>query len=286
MNGNLGRDRLWNDRIWSEIDKAVQEEAGRIRVSQKVFSSSVVNNVLPICRTRTVPIGGLLPPAGPLPDEFQPFFEVSCHFVLTQAQVDGEENLHLASSRARAAATAIANAEDHILFWGAIPAGVAVTNGASIPPGFIAEAAAYGGTPVPGAARGIGPGTLGNILAGVAAGIVALNNRLQPGPYALFLPPGRYGQTFAPPLGFLRSSGDQINHVVTGGCYMVNNLNLAPDIGILVSIGGEPAKIILGTDATTAFTNIDMQGNCHFRVFERVQMVVRDGRAFEILQFF
>ncbi|MBV8141562.1 MAG: hypothetical protein JOZ60_05895 [Verrucomicrobia bacterium] len=57
------------------------------------------------------------------------------------------------------------------------------------------------------------------------------------------------------------------------------------DIGILVSLGGEPAKIILGNDVTTAFTFADGSGNYHFRVFERIQMVVRDGRAFQILQF-
>jgi hypothetical protein len=65
---------------------------------------------------------------------------------------------------------------------------------------------------------------------------------------------------------------------------MVNSLE--PDIGLLVSVGGEPANIILGTDAMTAFTNINEQGNYHFRVFERIQMVVRDGRAFQTLNFF
>src|SRR5271165_5252164 len=119
MNGNLGRDRLWNDRIWSEIDKAVREEVGRIRVAQKVFASSVANNALPVCTTRAVPFGVLVPPAGVMPDQFQPFFEISSQFVLTQEQVDGEENVHLAPSRARLTATAIANAEDTILFLGA-----------------------------------------------------------------------------------------------------------------------------------------------------------------------
>ena len=35
MNGSLGRDRVWNDYIWSEMDKAVREEVGRVRVAQK-----------------------------------------------------------------------------------------------------------------------------------------------------------------------------------------------------------------------------------------------------------
>jgi hypothetical protein len=55
---------------------------------------------------------------------------------------------------------------------------------------------------------------------------------------------------------------------------------------ILVSLGGEPTKIILGTDAITAFTHTDALGNYHFRVFERIQMVVQDGRAFQRLRLF
>jgi hypothetical protein len=76
--------------------------------------------------------------------------------------------------------------------------------------------------------------------------------------------------------------GDQIKQIVTGGFYVVNSLK---DIGILVSLGGEPVTIILGTEAITAFTHTDAQSNYHFRVFERIQMVVRDGRAFQTLNF-
>jgi hypothetical protein len=53
----------------------------------------------------------------------------------------------------------------------------------------------------------------------------------------------------------------------------------------LVSLGGEPAKIILGNDVMTAFTFADQVGNYHFRVFERIQLVVRDGRAFQTVNF-
>jgi hypothetical protein len=72
---------------------------------------------------------------------------------------------------------------------------------------------------------------------------------------------------------------------------MVNSLAVAPapvlpfqpppppGIGILVSLGGESAKITLRTDATTAFTHTYPQGNYHFRVFERIQMMVQDGKS-------
>ena len=280
MNGSLGRDRFWNEHIWGEIDKAVREEVGRVRVAQKVFPSTVVNNVLPVSANRAVPVPKPVPagrpthvPKDPGIDKFLAFFEISREFVLTRAQVDGEENTHLAASHARLAASTVARTEDAILFLGkgGIPTAVApklpavhVTNQPdAIPDGFVAEAGNY--TPVP---------VDGNILKAVALGIAALNEDDQPGPYALFLPPDRYAETFAPAgSGQLVTPGDQIKQIVTGGFYVVNSLK---DIGILVSLGGEPVTIILGTEAITAFTHTDAQSNYHFRVFERIQMVVRD----------
>jgi uncharacterized linocin/CFP29 family protein len=275
MNGSLGRDKIWNQQIWSDIDKAVQEEVGRIRVAQKVFPSTVVNNVLPVSTKRIVAFGGSAP--GPTPDEFQPFFEISSDFQLTQAEVDGEEDVHLATSFARSAASVIADAEDRILFLGATgaPGSVDVTNKPAIPPGFVAEAAQY--TPPTSVAT-----DLSDILTAVRNGMAALNRRAQPGPYALFLSPNRYALSFAQQAkGLLQTPGDQLEHVLTGGFYMVNSL--PDDTGILVSLGGEPTRIILGTDAITAFTFTDAKGNYQFRVFERIQMVVRDGRAFQTL---
>ena len=310
MNGSLGRDRVWNDHIWSEIDQAVRQEIGRIRVAQKVFPSLVVNNVLPISTSRVGPPGFIVPPPGPALDVFAPFFEISTQFVLTQAQVDGEENVRLAASFARSAASQISAAEDALLFFGPaamvppamVPPGINVTNQPVVPPvlppGIVAEAAAYPAIQVPPVLRPdpgpppVIPGDLGEIMTAVAQGIAALNARAQPGPYALFVPPVRFAQIFAPVgPGLLQTPGDQLNHVVTGGLYMVNSLAAAAappfpnDVGILVSLGGEPAKIILGSDAMTAFTFTNAVGNYHFRVFEPIQMVVRDGRAFQTIQF-
>jgi uncharacterized linocin/CFP29 family protein len=302
MNGNLGRDRVWNDQIWSEIDKAVREEVGRIRVAQKVFPTTTANNVLPVATNIFVPAPPPPPPLALQPDVFQPFLEISREFVLTHAQVDGEENIRLAAPLARLAASAIAAAEDTILFFGpaqiaaVLATGVTVTNQpGALPPGFVAVAAAAAFPPVGVAGatpRGAPPPPfVGDIIGAVAQGIANLTAQAQPGPYALFVPPSRYAQAFAPAApGMLMTPGDQINHVVTGGFYMVNSLTIVgppppPDTGILVSLGGEPAKIILGNDAMTAFLFTDGQGNYHFRVFERIQLVVRDGRAFQTLQF-
>jgi uncharacterized linocin/CFP29 family protein len=295
MNGSLGRDRVWNEHIWGEIDKAVREEVGRIRVAQKVFPSTVVNNVLPVVANLVPP---LVVPAPPVPavlrtgdDQFQPFIELSREFTLTQAQVDGEESMHLAPTLARMAASAIAGAEDALLFLGRssfvpgatppfIGTGVTVTNQGAIQPGFGFVAVAAANPPAI-SSSGANSIDVGNIIGAVADGMAALNIQGQPGPYALFLSPKRYAQTFTPPPNSLQAAGDQIKEIVTGGFYMV--VSLPDTTGILVSLGGEPTKIILGTDAITAFTYTEQQGDYHFRVFERIQLVVRDGRAFQTL---
>lgn len=292
MNGTLGRDRVWNEHIWGEIDKAVREEVGRIRVAQKVFPTTVVNNVLPVLVDTVV--SPKLPATKPAvlqteDDEFRPFIEMSIEFVLTQAQVDGEENMRLAPALARRAASEIAAAEDTILFLGNstvsksppyfTETGVVVTNRSQIPVGFV-DAAGPSKVKVDKSSAT----SVGDIIGAVASGIADLNKRGQPGPYALFLPTKRFAQTFSPATaGALETPGDAINHVLTGGFYMVTSLD-DKDVGILVSLGGEPVRITLGIDATVAFTFTDTCGY-HFRAFERMQFVIRDDRAFETLTF-
>ncbi len=228
VNGNLGRDKVWNSHIWSEIDKAVRDEIGRLRVAQKVFSSKIVNNVLPVLANRIEPLGNNAPYALRTGDDvYKPFIEISIGFVLTQAQVDGEEHMHLAPSLARLAANAIATAEDTVLFFGprSIPliarTGVIVTNQGTLEPGFLAKAAPFPAVPVPASTAAFA----GYIMSALAEGMAKLNLRAQPGPYALFLSPDRYAQIFSPTApGLLHTPGDNINHVITGGLYMVNSL--------------------------------------------------------------
>ena len=115
MNGTLGRDKVWNDQIWGEIDKAVRDEVGRIRIAQKVFPSTIVNNLQPILgNTLVAPGSPAVLKTGD--DNYRAFVEISIQFVLTQAQVEGEESMRLGSTLARLAASRIAASEDAILF--------------------------------------------------------------------------------------------------------------------------------------------------------------------------
>jgi hypothetical protein len=71
---------------------------------------------------------------------------------------------------------------------------------------------------------------------------------------------------------------ERINPLVAGGFYGTGSLQTSD--GLLVSLGGEPTMIYIGTDTTTEFTQIDRAGRYRFRVFERFQFVARDSAAF------
>jgi hypothetical protein len=133
-------------------------------------------------------------------------------------------------------------------------------------------------------------GAKGNIFKGLTTAIGTLNSLNQPGPYALFLSPTQYANTFQPiATGSAVTEADRIIPLLAGGFYAANSLtspSSAPDdIGIVVSLGGEPATIYLGIEATTAFAFISQAGDYNFRVFERIQLVVRDSAAFVTLDF-
>jgi uncharacterized linocin/CFP29 family protein len=281
MNGTLGRDKVWNDQIWNDVDKAVREEMGRIRVAQKVFPCTILYNVqaVPVAE---VPTADDTPPVLKADDKFLPFIEMSMPFTVTQAQVENEGSMHLGLALARLAARSLAAAEDIFLFLAEANSaafitilnnkGINLTNTGAIPDGIVKSA-----KPFP-------TGAKDDIFAALAAGIGLLNTANQPGPYALFLPPRRYADTFQPITAkALATNADRIVPLVPGGFYAVNSL--PDDVGILVSLGGEPTTIYLGTEPTTALAFVNDKGEYKFRVFERIQLVVRDSTAFVTLDF-
>jgi uncharacterized linocin/CFP29 family protein len=153
MNGNLGRDGVWNQQIWDDIDHAVREETGRIRVVQKVFPCTLLPD------GEQVPADKL--GSGMLniqEGNTKPLVEIWAEFTLSQSQVDSEARLHTGRTLARMAASRLATAEDMLLFQGktqavallkskGIPltnAGIQERNAASLADGLLGEAAAPG----------------------------------------------------------------------------------------------------------------------------------------------
>lgn len=285
MNNNLGRDKLWTDAVWQEIDKAVLAEVGRIRVAQKVFPST------PMPNASYVPADIFDPKTMSIAEgQTKPFIEISVEFPLTQTQVDNEATLKTARTLARLSSKSLALAEDLLFFQGAkaeLPPEVRVVNRNSNDGGLlgVAKTKVIDVKPIDPKKPGVyGPGVYGeNTFKAVSDGISELTKAAQPGPYALILESAIYADTFSPLPTTLVTTADRITPLVTGGFYGTGTL--PPSTGLLISLGGEPTTTHVGQEAITAYTQEDQDGNARFRVFERVQIIARDPRAFIKLEF-
>jgi uncharacterized linocin/CFP29 family protein len=292
MNGNLGRDRLWNQQIWSDIDNAVRDEVGRVRVVQRVFPCTLLAN------GQQVPKDQLSTEASDIlkiqEGRTKPFVEIWVEFSLTQSQVDSEESLHTGRTLARLAANKIAAKEDSLLFHGNAQSAAALTKAAiaakkPTPTHLVKDENAdsldkglLGGDP---GTTGAHPhvGTKGTtvkpeeLVGKVVEGIGKLSTA-HAGPYALFLSSQKFAEASTPLTGTTVTPADRIIPLVTGGFYGTGRL--PDDDGLLVSLGGEPTTIYIGIDATTAFTQTEPNGTYRFRVFEQIQFVARDPSVF------
>jgi uncharacterized linocin/CFP29 family protein len=285
MNGTysagLGRDKVWTQDIWADIDKAVTAEVGQVRVVQKVFPTTAMPNA------QSVPADVFDPTAMTIQEgQTKPLVEIFVAFPLTQSQVENEATQHTGQKLARLSAKSVALAEDTIFFQGqnvALPQNVQVVNIASTHGGLINEAASeiqvdrvdfnYPAT----------------IFQAVVQGISQLTAHGYSGPYGLFLENSVYADAHQPSPSLV-TTADRIVPLVKGGFYSTGTLLFAgqsppQSFGLLASLAGEPVSIYVGVDAVSAFTQADPGGVLRFRVFERVQFVVRDPRALLRLRF-
>jgi uncharacterized linocin/CFP29 family protein len=291
MAGNLGRDKLdWPAQVWQDIDQAVLDEAGRIRIAQKVFPASTDGNgqyvpddtiqdrdkaeVLEIPEGRT-----------------KPYVELSVDLALRESQVDNESTLHTARTLAMLAAKEIAQAEDILFFQGKdkLPKGLLqVVNRDGAGDGLLklGEANGVQVKPLDGAAeKGVRADKAygSHTFKAVVDGISKLTKNGQPGPYALILATDVYADTFAPVGDTLTTTADRLTPLLTGGFHGTGTL---PDqTGLLVSLGGQPTTLFVGQDMITAYTQSDANGQTMLRVYERVQIIARDPTAIVKLTF-
>jgi uncharacterized linocin/CFP29 family protein len=283
MNDNHGRDKLWNPQIWSEIDRIVMADMGRVRVAQKVFAAQFTPHAPTVSMDVVIPRQNSNDPLMIQEGVALPFFEISSEFALTQNQVDNEAELHKGLTLARACARTVAMVEDMVLLQGAqapLPSGVRVTNLTSAWNGLVDLTSGLTPIVVPSLEGG---GFGANTFTAISQGIGNLIVVGHPGPYALILETSVFADTYAPAPNTLTTTADRISPLVEGRFFGTGML--PANTGLLISLGGETTTLYLSQEATTVFTQQDHMGNYHFRVFERVQINVRDPQAFVTLQF-
>jgi uncharacterized linocin/CFP29 family protein len=286
---NYGRDALWDDATWAELDQVVAEEAKRVRVGQKVFRTEDVRSAdgaAPFWISRTeidrAGLGLTLPE-----EEGTPFVEISVPFRLTPAQAEAEAVLHTARTLARAAAMYLALAEDHVVFRGNVIKylrwGVRAPN-ARAGTGLVDVSQARGVLPVnhPPPRAGEEANELVNT---VNAGLGQLAAQGWTDPYALVLGTDLYETVSRR----LRPGSDEtashrlaprLRHCVVCGA-------LDPNTGILVSLAGEGVTIFTSQEPRVGFSGQQVLNNnvaaYIFRVYERIQYVVRDPSCVRFL---
>jgi len=283
MASNSGRDTVWTPQIWTDIDKAVLADVGRVRVAQKVFPSQQKPNQDSV-QADILSLGDA--PGAPLMIKegiTLPFLEISSKFALTQSQMANEASLRTAQTLAQLSARKVALAEDLIFFQGTsvqLPPGVTVTN---IREGWNGLLHMEGMLPTievePLAGGGYGEHTFTALSKGIGELIAAGH----PGPYALILETSMFADTHAPVPNTLVTTADRINPLVDGRFYGTGTF--PAHTGLLVSLGGTPTTVYIAQEAATIYNWDDPFGNHRFRIMERVQVVVREPNAFVKLQF-
>lgn len=256
---NLGRDKVWADKpeIWAEIDKAVKEEVGRLRVLQKVFVATPTEGA-----EVQDPIVANGPPLQMAEGQTMPLVEIFSTFALTQTQVEQEAKLRTACQLARRAARYVAVDEDRLFLVNGGPNNAQRRNAGNVVPfNMLGQNLAQQAT----------------LFDGVVAAIAGLAGADQPGPYALFVGTQAYADAHRPLPNTLITEADRIRPLVESGFHVSSTLGQSD--AIVVSLGGETVSMYVGTDATTAFTQWDGNGFAQFRVFERVRLVVREPAA-------
>jgi uncharacterized linocin/CFP29 family protein len=280
-NNNLKRNEVgsWKEDIWVQIDKSVHDEVKRIRVAAPVFIPRPMPNEISVSGD-VVDINTMT-----LDENTLPFIEISQSFSLTDTQIEKEGGLGTAVILARMAAKSVAMAEEIILFGGQdspvpLPPGINIQRRESARQGLLGLAAQARQVVRP---ADNPPGIFGEAnFDAVSDGINDLVAQGQPGPYALFLSPPRYADSHRSLTPTLVTAADRMKPLLPGGFHAT--VGLPANRGLLVSLGGEATSLVVSQDTITGFTHKDINLS-HFRVFERIQFVVRDPRALLRLEF-
>jgi hypothetical protein len=279
MASTTSRAAFWNDQVWSFIDQGVTAAVGAIRVAQKVFPT--------MQRSDTSVPADIFHPEKMSIDEgiTKPFVELAVEFPLTNGQVNEEPSGATAITLSKLAARSLALGEDSLILQGKdarLPSTVRIESGADSLGkgilGLVSDRTIEVNPPDPGAPTNSG----GEILAAIVEGIALLTQDLQAPPFALIEDTNAFAATWGSVINGAPAY-TVLSPVLTGGIYGTGAM--PPNTALLIALGGDPTTIYFSSDPVTEPTQKERSGQYSFRIFERVQYVARDHRAFVKLDF-
>lgn len=287
MNVNPASGGVWAANTWDGINKAVEREAGQIRVVQKVFRAMRVPGA------RYVSIDQV---EGDDPIRIEegatrPFVEIQGRFQLTQAQIENEATGQPGRKLARIVAKNLALAEDLVLLRGKdilqdkdvtedgstpLSPKIQAINPDSVQEGLLKEAKSnYIGVP-----PSFPPA---DFFQHVLGGITRLTGQGKSEPYALLIADDAHVKLHQAAGGLSATFLTTIKQAVAGGLFPTRALGRPQSkgevFGLLAALGDESVSIYVESEPCVAFTQRETNGMFQFRVSERVQYVVRDEKA-------
>lgn len=291
------RERLpWSREVWERIDRAIADEAKRIKVAARFLPLHVLAEP-----ALTAPAEAIAADDnGRFIDEalVTPLIETWIEFRLTAQQVEREADLGTACALAVRSANVLAQVQDALLFRGDAaptadplfarerigfrsgPAGSGLSNWplgeeqiVSVRP--LARGEADLDPPL----RDIDSQRFGDrTFESVAEGYARLHRRGHYGPYALVLPTRVFADAHAPlpqtqlmPVGRIRS--------LLGAVHLYGTSTLPATAGLLLSLGGASFDLVIGRLPRLRLLQQDVDGRFRFRVSERFAMRVREPGA-------
>jgi uncharacterized linocin/CFP29 family protein len=308
----------WTDEQWARVNATIQEEAARARVAAKFLP--LVGPLPPdadFVRWEAVNlVGG--PPPGPPPAlalEDRNTRQLACLQVRVQLRGAQMQDPEMASALSlfRRAANILSRLEDGIILDGLLPPGPGrrAPPAGMAPPGIIPprvtltlppvwqitsaqlndglyEAAAAAnqfvgvnpGPPPPGRPL---PGAGQRLVAGVVEAILQLEGRGQFGPYALVLGDGLFLIAETPERNSFVLPQDRIIPFLGGGS-MLRSSALQPLEGVVVALGGSAIELVVATDLSFQFLQVTVDPVFVFRVFEKIEVRIKDPGAIVALQ--
>lgn len=281
-----GRDRIWTQgdetKNWDRIDAAVQAEVDAIRVAKQFLPAHPAN---PVGSVSTIPALIIDPETMTIDDSVMTsLIDIWVEFTLAEQQIENEGTVGTASTLARFAADALAQAEDILIFEG--KGGVEALQNrkprvehrralhirTGLLEAALAEKQIIDVPLLPGRENRYGQ----NTFEAVAKAINALFGNGRGGPYAVALNHTKYAETYSSQDDAFVYAAEVIKPLATGGYFSTNAL--PENFGVVVALGGTMERVA-GVEPYTQYTQMDDDGFFHFRVYEcfALNLMLRDA---------
>ncbi|MBV8553323.1 MAG: encapsulin [Acidobacteriaceae bacterium] len=279
---DIGKPLEWTAQQWNTVQQAIYEEARKARVAARFLP---LYGPLP-ADAETVPAELLEPEAHEHGFERQRLHvndeavlrltTIAVNVYLNSQQI-AQPDLSAALTLFRRAANYIARVEDALIFRGRAGLELHIPNVYRVTGG-IPEKGLYDY----GRKVRLPLNTGSELLTAVARGITELEDQGYVGPYALALGNDLFVAAETPDRGSLVLPSDRIRPLIEGP--MVRTGTLPAKSGILLSLAGKPAEIVVASEIAATFLQVSAEPRWIYRISERFVLRVKEPQSMLTLE--